>query len=311
MTTALERLWVHWLNSARWRAFAKDGPGASVLRSPLFHKIDTARRYALTAYKAYRQPALFEDVKTFCLFIGQVKSGGTLLGSLLDAHPNVVLADELDALHYVSAGFKRDQIFHLLLRGAKREALRGRVTARRLTPYSLAVPGQWQGRHQKIEVIGDSKAGPSTRKFGQEPQLLDRLQEVMATVDLRLIQVIRNPYDPISAMMIRGERSFKNAIDHYFDYCQTLVDLRRCLPVGSLTAVRYEQFVQQPRQTLEELCQFIGIEAHDAYLEACTDIVKPTPDQYRQQVAWTPHWIGVVRDKIDQFDFLTGYSYEN
>ncbi len=311
MTTALERLWVHWLNSARWRAFAKDGPGAKVLRSPVFHKLDTTRRYALTAYKTYRQPALFQDVKTFCLFVGQVKSGGTLLGSLLDAHPNVVLADEIDALHYVSAGFKRDQIFHLLLRGAKREALRGRVTARRLTPYSLAVPGQWQGRHQEIEVIGDSKAGPSTRQFGQEPQLLNRLQATMATVDLRIIQVVRNPYDPISIMMVRGGRSFENAIDHYFNYCQTLANLRSRLPGTSLTAVRYEEFVQQPRQKLADLCQFVGIEAHDAYLEACAGIVKPMPDPYRQRVAWTPHWIGVVRDRMNQFDFLTGYTYEN
>jgi hypothetical protein len=311
MTTSLERLWVHWLNSARWRALAKDGPGARVLRSPVYRKLDTARRYALTAYKAYRQPTLFQDVKTFCLFIGQVKSGGTLLGSLLDAHPNVVLADEIDALRYISAGFKRDQIFHLLLRGAKREALRGRITARRLTPYSLAVPGQWQGRHQKIKVIGDSKAGPSTRQFGQAPRLLDRLQATMATIDLRIIQVIRNPYDPISAMMVRGGRSFENAVDHYFDYCHTLANLHNRLPGSSLTAVHYEDFVRQPRQKLGELCQFVGVEAHDAYLEACTGIVKPVPDQSRQMVPWTPRWIGIVRDRISQFDFLADYTYEN
>jgi hypothetical protein len=311
MTTTWERLWVDWLNSARWRAFAKDGPGARVLRSSVYRRLDTARRYALTAYKTYRQPARFQEVKTFCMFLGQVKSGGTLLGAMLDAHPNVVLADEIDVLRYVSAGFKRDQIFHLLLRGARREALRGRITARRLTPYSLAVPGQWQGRYQKIQVIGDSKAGPSTRQLGQEPQLLDELQARMATVDLRIIQVIRNPYDPISAMMVRGGRSFGNAIDHYFEYCETLVKLQNRLPDASLTAVRYEEFVQQPRQTLEALCQFLGIEGHDAYLTACTGLVKAKPDRYRQLVSWTPHWIGVVRNRINQCDFLAGYSFEN
>jgi hypothetical protein len=273
--------------------------------------LDTARRFALTTYKTYRQPDLFKDVKTFCMFIGQVKSGGSLLGSLLDAHPNVVLADEIDALRYVSAGFKRDQIFHLLRRGAKREALRGRITARRLTPYSLAVPGQWQGRYKTIKVIGDRKAGPSTRQFGREPQLLGQLQSVMTSVELRIIQVVRNPYDPISAMMVRGGRHFENAIDHYFDYCHTLDNLRNRLPDACLTAVRYENFVQQPRQTLADLCQFVGIEAHDAYLEACSNIVKPMPDQYRQKVDWTPHWIGAVRDRINQFDFLAGYTYEN
>lgn len=311
MTSALERLWVGWLNSKRWRGFVNDGPAAKVLGSPLYGKLYTSRQYALTIYKAYRQPNLFQDVKTFCMFIGQVKSGGTLLGALLDAHPNVVLADEIDVLHYVAAGFSREQIFHLLRKGARREALRGRVTARRLTPYSLAVPGQWQGRHQTIRVIGDSKAGPSTRQFGQEPQLLGRLQAMMVSVDLRLIQVIRNPYDPISAMMVRSGRSFENAIDHYFDYCQTLAKLRDRLPASSLTAVYYEEFVQQPRQKLAALCQFVGVEAHDSYLEACASIVQPTPHRYRQQVAWTPYWIGIVRDRMIPFDFLSGYTYEN
>jgi hypothetical protein len=51
MTTTLELLWVSWLNSARWRTFAKDSTGASVMRSPVFRKLDTARRYALTTYK--------------------------------------------------------------------------------------------------------------------------------------------------------------------------------------------------------------------------------------------------------------------
>jgi hypothetical protein len=90
-----------------------------------------------------------------------------------------------------------------------------------------------------------------------------------------------------------------------------LVNLRSRLPVGSLTAVRYEAFVRQPRQTLSDLCQFVGIEAHDAYLEACAGIVKPLPDQSRQMVAWTPRWIGIVRDRISQFDFLADYTYEN
>lgn len=310
MTTVLERLWVNWLDSTQWRQFAGRGLGAKVLRSQAYRSVDTARRFAVTAYKAYRQPALFQDVKTFCMFIGQVKSGGTLLGSLLDAHPDVVLADEVDALYYVSAGFKRDQIYHLLLKGAQREALKGRITARRLTPYSLAVPGQWQGRFQKIEVIGDSKAGPSTRRFGQEPALLEQLQRMMVDVDLRLIQVIRNPYDPISAMIIRGGRTFENAVDHYFDYCETLLRLRQQLPDASLLAVRYEDFVHEPERHLTDLCRFLGIEAERDYLNACTGIVKESPEQYRHLIEWSPRWISIVRDRMNPFDFLTGYAYE-
>jgi hypothetical protein len=158
--------------------------------------------------------------------------------------------------------------------------------------------------------MGDSKAGPSTRRFGQEPALLEQLQRTMVDVDLRLIQVIRNPYDPISAMIIRGGRTFENAIDHYFDYCETLLRLRQQLPDASLLAVRYEDFVHEPKKHLTDLCRFLGIEAERDYLNACAGIVKESPEQYRHLVEWSPRWISIVRDRMNPFDFLTGYAYE-
>lgn len=311
MSRSLERLWVSWLNSDRWRQFTKGGPGARLFRSQAFENLDTARRFVLTAYKSRREPALFDGVKAFCMFIGHVKSGGTLIGSLLDAHPDAILADEADALHYVSAGFGRDQIFHILLKGSQREALKGRVTARRLTPYSFAVPGQWQGRYRQLQVVGDSKAGPSTRRLAQDPNLLKALQTTMAGVDTKFIQVIRNPYDPISAMMVRSGRSFANAVNHYFTYCETLSSLRKDLDRSALMAVQYEEFIRQPRTQLALLCGFLEIEADDAYLDACAGILHESPEQIRHLVDWNSQWRGVVQSKIDQFDFLAGYSYEN
>lgn len=311
MNHSLERIWVAWLNSNRWRQFAGRGAGASLFNSPVYHRLNIARRFMTTQYQSWRQPTLFDDVRTVCLFIGQVKSGGTLLGSLLDAHPDVILADEADVLRYAAAGFSRNQIFHLLLKGSRREALKGRVTARRLTAYSFDVPGQWQGRYRQLHVIGDSKAGPTTRRLAQQPDLLANLQQLMHGVELKFIQVIRNPFDPISAMMLRGKRTFANAIDHYFDYCATLHQLRQQLSETNLMALRYEAFIRQPQENLGNLCHFLGLEADEAYLDACAHILDATPQQLRHQIAWTPEWQTAVHQKIAQFDFLTGYHFEN
>ena len=311
MSHSLERLWVAWLNSGRWRRFAGRGAGARLFGSPAYQRLDTVRRFVTTQYQSWRQPTLFHDVTTVCLFIGQVKSGGTLLGSLLDAHPNAILADEADVLRYVADSFSQDQIFHLLLKGSRREALKGRVTARRLTAYDFEVPGQWQGRYRQLNLIGDSKAGPTTRRLGQDPNLLADLQRVMRGKEIRFIQVIRNPFDPISAMMLRGKRTFANAIDHYFTYCQTLSQLRQQLDDATLLAVRYEDLIRQPQEKLGNLCRFLGLEADPAYLNACANILDTTPQQLRHQVAWTSEWRTAVHQQIAQFDFLTGYHFEN
>ncbi len=310
MNVSLERLWVSFQNSNAFRQFAKQGAGYRFARSRGYRKLDMARRYLATYYQCRKRPALFQDVRTYCMFIGHNKSGTSMIGALLDAHPNVILADEVDALQYVSAGFSRDQIYHLLLKGSRREAMKGRVTARRVQAYSYWVPGQWQGRYSQLQVIGDSTSGTSTRRFAKDPDLLQRLQNVMTGVDVKFIQVIRNPYDPISYMMVRGKRTFQNAIEHYFTSCEMLVDMRQRLDPARLFAVKYEDFVGRPETYLAALGRFLGIETSDDYLKACAGILHQTPDQNRHMVAWDDRWIEVVKNKIEQFDFLQGYSFE-
>lgn len=311
MSNSLEDFWVSWLNSERWRHFAKWGVGARLFESSAYRKLDTTRRFVTTYYKSLRQPELFQDVHTFCMFIGHTKSGSSLLGSLLDAHPDIILADEADALRYVADGFGKEQIFHILLKGSHREAMKGRVTARRLDPYSLAVPDQWQGKYRALKVIGDSKAGPSVGRLSREPDLLHKVQKVMQGVNTRFIHVIRNPFDPISVMMMRGKRSFENAVEHYFDYCRTLTTLRQQLPGTQLMAVRYEAFVREPESHLQNLCRFLGVEAGDEYLHACAGILHDSPERSRELVTWQPEWIEIVQERIGQVEFLAGYSYED
>ena len=310
MYETLERVRISLLNSDRFRRFAKQGAGAIVFRSPAYRRFRLAKNYLTSYFNCRRDPMGFEDVETFCLFVGHNKSGTSMIGSLLDAHPNVTVADEVGALEYVSAGFSRDQLFHVLLRASRKEFLKGRITARRLTPYSYLVPGQWQGRHSRLQVIGDGASGSTTRRFATEPDLLQRLQKVLGGVNLKLIQVIRNPYDPISVSMVRGRRTFENAVEQYFGNCETLIKLRQDLNSTNLFAVRYEDFVIRPELHLTQLCRYLGIEPHDAYLRACASIVHDSPDRNRQMVLWDPQWIETVEDRIEQYDFLRGYSFE-
>lgn len=305
-----ERLWVSWLNSSYWRGLTAKGPAYRFFRSEPFQRFDRARRYLLTSYRSRRHPALFDDVQTFCTFVGHVKSGSTLLGSLLDAHPDAIIADEVDVPAYVAGGFRKEQIFHILLKGSRRDQMKGRVTARRLTPYAVSVPGQWQGRYRRLRVIGHSQAGPVTRQLRQNPQLLEQMAAAMPGVDLKVIHVIRNPFDPISLMIVRGNRSFANAIDHYFSYCEALDALSRQRDEDSLLPVRYEAFVDDPQAHLQKICRFLGLEATDDYLHDCAQILYDAPEQSRSAVNWTQPWIDIVEQRIEAFPFLQGYSYD-
>lgn len=297
-------------DSATFRRLTSRGPVRSLFRSQAFQDLDVWRNRILSRNAVRDHPDLFRSVRTFCFFVGHNKSGTSMLGGLLDAHRSVILADEIDALRYIEAGFSREQIFYLLLKGSRAEARKGRVTARRLQPYSYHVPGQWQGQSPAPLVVGDSRSGTSTRRLGTHPELLDTARALMSEVDVKLIQVIRNPFDPISLMMIRGGRSFQDSIDHYFTSCEILVGIRRHAGT-SLLPMRFERMVADPERGLRDLCGFLGIEAEPGYLASCASIIRPALDRGRELIDWTQPWISQVEQRSSAFDFLDGYAYDS
>ena len=301
--------WQAVTESDAFRRFVKHGPGKALVRSSAFRSLALRRNAARSMAAIRNDPDRFADVRTFCFFIGHNKSGTSMLGGLLDAHPQVILSDEVDALQYADASFSREQIFHVIERGAEAEARKGRITARRLEPYSYAVPGQWQGRSDRPVVVGDSTSGSSTRRLGEQPDLLTRLGSLMGDVDVKMIHVIRNPFDPISAMMVRGGRGFQNSIDHYFAACERLERIHATAAPEAIIAVRHEAFVADPAAGLERVCRFLGVGADDEYLDACAAIIRRVPDRSREMVGWPQMWIEAVERRITVFDFLEGYRY--
>ena len=307
----MERAWVSFTNSERYQHFAKQGPGSVLFRAIGYRKLVVAKNYVTTYPRSRLNNGVYNDVKSFCSFIGPTKSGSTLVGSLLDAHPDAILADEADALRYVEAGFNRYQIYEILLRRSRRHAMIGRVTARRLTAYNFEVSSQWQGRYRALQVIGDSKAGISTRRLGENPKLLERLERVMKGTEPRFIMVIRNPFDPITAMRIRGRRSVEDATARYFENCAYLVALRQVIDSKRLHMVRYERFVEEPRESLRRLCAFLDLSPDQEYLDACAAIIYDKPEQIRHDVEWQPAWREAVIEKSAAYDFLADYTFEN
>lgn len=301
--------WHDVVESPRFRAITRGGPGRAIVKSRGFAELTMVSNYARSARAVRRGSDDFGKVQTCCCFVGHNKSGNSLLGALLDAHRDVVLSDEVDLLHYVERGFRRDLLFSLAARGARAEARKGRVTARRLEPYSYAVAEQWQGRTHRPTVIGDSTAGTTTRRLGADPELLERTARAMPGIHVKLVQTIRNPFDPISVMMVRGRRTFENSIDHYFAACDTLVALRDRAG-DALLPVRYERLVADPRHGLARVCRFLGVTADGSYLDACAAVVKDRPDRSRDLVEWTGPWIEHVETRMAAYDFLGGYSYD-
>jgi hypothetical protein len=246
----------------------------------------------------------FRDLETFCMFIGYPRSGHTLIGSLLDAHPNAVIADELNALRFVEAGFCKKQLFYLLLRNARRAAAAGRER----TGYHYRVPGQWQGRFERLRVIGDKMGGSTALRLKARPSLLESLPSLLQ-VQTKYIHVLRNPYDVISTLHLRQRTPLLQAVDHFFQRCEAVAYIKERVP-EHVIELRHEAFIADPEAALRNLCSFIGLGGDDVYYDACASIVFRSPHQSRREIDWPSGLIETIARKSSPFHFLDGYSYD-
>ncbi|MEJ7803269.1 MAG: sulfotransferase [Candidatus Limnocylindria bacterium] len=283
----------------------------SVLRAGLRRTpLHTGWRFALSAVGAAREGNALTGVRTACLFIGHARSGHSIVGALLDAHPQIIISDELDALRYIDAGFSARQVLYLSMSVSRRQARNERRKAGLGgTVYSYHVPGQWQGRHRDLRVVGDSRAGWSVQRLDRDPSLLSRVRRRFGVVDLRFIHIVRNPFDNIATNMLRGARTFESAFELYFANCEAIVRLGQRIGDEHLLRLRHEDVILSPRESLGRACAFLGVDAPEAYLEACAGILYPTPSRSREKIAWTDEQRARVDARIAEFDFLAGYGF--
>lgn len=221
---------------------------------------ELTKLYTSSRVNGFRQRRLFRDLEAFCLFLGCPRSGHSLVGGLLDAHPHMIVAHELDVLRFVEARFTSSQLYPLLLANSRASAESGREQS----GHSYAVPNQWQGRFERLRVIGDKKGGVSTRRLRARPELLQRLAETVG-LPVKVIHVVRNPYDNISTMAkapeirppkpLRGKVVLPDAARRYFELCEVVAAVSGHLEPSELFHLRHEALSESPAEHLRELCR--------------------------------------------------------
>jgi len=264
--------------------------------------------FPLSFYGGYRNKKYFESLKTFCMFIGYPRSGHSLTGALLDAHPNIIVAQELDVLKYIYSHFNDIQIFYLLLNNSKREKRLGRKISR----FDYIVPNQYQGKFEKLNVIGDKRGWASTTRFLKNPSPFEQLNKTIK-LDIKFIHVIRNPYDNITTMYLRRNKKFKilrSLIEDCFILSSSIKNLKERISASNIFEFRHESFIEKPDLLLKNLCDFLGEKASDGYLNDCLKIVSKMPNKSRHKIRWKPDDINYTDTHIKKYTFLSGYTFD-
>jgi hypothetical protein len=185
------------------------------------------------------------------------------------------------------------------------------------TGYSYKVPGGWQGRFEKLRIIGDKRGSNTSKHLSAQPELLETVSKWVP--HLKLIHITRNPYDNITTCMRRreskrhvdfSEADLQRKIDHHFHKVAAIERIRQSGKYDILD-MTHESFVDDPRNKLIEICSFIGIDTTEAYLDACASIVFKKPHLSRTETdKWSPGLIEQVAALSKPYDFLEDYSWD-
>lgn len=173
------------------------------------------------------------NLEKFIFFVGYPRSGHSILGSLLDAHPHVAIAHEFmlfgnweffserQRKSGIANPFfmNRTLLFNVLYRQSYWSARGTRSENQAPKNYTLNVDYPWQGTYDTyLNVIGDKSGGMTSNIYLNSSKAFSRyLRELRQTVKvpLKVIHAVRNPFDQISTNLLYKDHSRLPLLDEH------------------------------------------------------------------------------------------------
>ena len=275
-----------------------------LLRRPAT-RAEFASFFGRATLDGFRYRRAFRDVERFFFLLGYARSGSTLFGSVLNAHPEMVIAHEADAFRYLRPGVTRNQLYAILLDRDRRFEIVGRHHH----GFDYAVPGYGQGHFSRLRVIGDKHAGQATKRLGEDPRLLTRLRGLVG-VPIRSVHLVRNPFDNIASNATNRRLPVSQCIEIYRQRGTAVDKVRVDFAPDELLDLRYEDFVADPSRWLRTVCRFVGVDAPDPYIGACAAVMDADGRKSRYRVEWSAEERHEVEALIASRPVLQGYTFD-
>ncbi len=263
--------------------------------------VDRAR---MTHHLERLGPAL-SDIRTCCLFIGYPRSGHSLVGSFVDAHPEGLMAHRMDAVKYLQRRLPDRELFALMVRNSERFARTGRS----LTGYQYPIDGQWQGRFRTLRVVGDQEGNWTSRRLGTAPGLARELTE-RDDVPFRFVHVVRNPYDIITTSSRRAKRSLDTSIEQFVEMGAGVSAVKAAIEPSAMLDVYHEDVVADPEGQIRRLTDYLALESDDGFVRACAAVVAPTTHRSRDSLEWRRDQIDDVARHLERWPWFARYSWD-
>ena len=279
--------------------------------------------------------SVVEGVEKFVFFVGYPRSGHSIIGSVMDAHPDIVIAHEYFLFSECASQLKvgtsifenKTQLFNKLYKNSylsSKCGLRSDGNARK--GYSLDVGSQWQGTFRQLRVIGD-KSGGKTSQVMKSRTRSQCLAQMVDGLDLQIIavHVVRNPYDMIATRIlyqlptVRPSDHLHKRVkpNHNMQISNTNALFSQALAVTTVSKkvtvfeIHIEDYIKDPRRCVLEICNALEVPCPQDYVEECYQKAYRNVSRSRDLIEWEPVILRRIQERMKEFPFFHGYTFED
>ena len=285
-----------------------------------------------------------QKVDKLLFFTGYPRSGHSIIGSLLDAHPSIILSYAFflfrrlltpPGMNGSIEGLLQNKtlFFNMLYERSYHYSFVSRKKSNK--GYTLDVPGMWSGKFRNLKIIGDKSALSTTVAYSSASHSLfkqryEHLAECVGT-ELVTIHVIRNPFDMIATHTLYRAMSYswkKNnetlltgnkligssyllqEMEFFFDKAEAVKEM---VPMCGMKVleVHIENVVRSPRKEMQRLCKFLDVDFSEQYLQTCEQKIFKNVSRTRDKVVWPTAIKAEVERRMELFPFFKGYTFKD
>ena len=313
----------------------------TILRHPqetpeLKHKYSTFQPLSLRVVKG---------IKKFVFFVGYGKTGHSILGSIIDAHPHVIISHEFHIFrHWRSFDTAAKSLnwttnlFNMLYKKSYKDAMAIRNSNQK--GYTLKIDGLWQGRYDKyLQIIGDKSGGSTTKEFlRNRPSFVlkyERLKRKL-TVPISLIHAVRNPFDLISTHVLyafnktniprlreskinekapswkfNDSARLEEMIERIFHILDAIMGQLKIFKDNPVLEVHNCDLVSDPVVTISGICKFLDLDCSEEYLELCAGKIFKSVSRTRELVVWPLKLRKEVEQRMRNYAMFERYTFSS
>ena len=254
-----------------------------------------------------------------------------MIGTVLDAHPDMVVAHEYFLFDKCSKMLKKGTLldkpalFNAIFANSYLTSKCGwRSDVRTRKGYNFNFDFEWQGKFKVLRVIGDKSGGSATHSINTKLGLQCLKDLSSLNLSLTAIHVVRNPYDMIATttqlipdktshnMTIRNatESTLFNHAKVIFHSASIIHKFIKMAPKFgiSILEVHTEDYIEDPPSIVRRMCSSLGVDCSQGYVDKCAN---RKVSRSRDLLRWSLSVVSYVRKEMKKFPFFKGYTFEN